>query len=178
MYSESFLPISRWSKFSNSLLAHSHKFSPKEDPLLSSLPLKRFSTFSSFFSLFLEGKIMSSKSKSSIKSRRDRSVPEGFSSQHVGVVPKVEFSAEPIDPEEVDAWRTAMGEVKRPVPVVWVPPLFKTNPVAGCPSRSCPNGLAAIRHFCRISESVEFCLPEDGEVAQSPPEGYFMCYET
>ncbi|KAH0858865.1 hypothetical protein HID58_087126, partial [Brassica napus] len=62
----------------------------------------------------LDDQIMSSKSKSSIKSRRDRSVPEGFSSQHVGVVPKVEFSAEPIDPEEVDAWRTAMGEVKRP----------------------------------------------------------------
>ena len=99
MYSESFLPISRWSKFSNSLLAHSHKFSHKEDPLLSSLPLKDFQPFPLFYSLFfLEGKIMSSKKKSSTKSRRDRSVHEGSSSQHVGVVPKVEFPAERIDP--------------------------------------------------------------------------------
>ncbi|KAH0893069.1 hypothetical protein HID58_055498 [Brassica napus] len=62
---------------------------------------------------------MSSKRKSSTKSRRDRSVPEGSSSHHVGVVPKVEISAESIDPEEVDAWRTAMGEVKPPTSVVW-----------------------------------------------------------
>ncbi|KAF2589212.1 hypothetical protein F2Q70_00038981 [Brassica cretica] len=121
---------------------------------------------------------MSSKRKSSTKSRHDRSLLEGSSSQYVGVVPKVEFPAEPIDPEEVDAWRTTMGEVKPPIPVVWVPPPLKTNPVAGCPSRSCPNGLAAIRRFCRIPESVKFRLPEGGEVAQSPPEGYFTCYET
>ncbi|KAL0815623.1 hypothetical protein Bca101_072067 [Brassica carinata] len=88
---------------------------------------------------------MCSKRKSSTKSRHDRSVPDGSSSRHVDVIPKVEFPAEPTDSEEVDAWRTAMGEVKPPIPVVWVPPPFKTNPVAGCPSRSCPNGLVAIR---------------------------------
>uniref|UniRef100_A0A0D3BGX9 Uncharacterized protein n=1 Tax=Brassica oleracea var. oleracea TaxID=109376 RepID=A0A0D3BGX9_BRAOL len=118
------------------------------------------------------------KRKSSTKSRRGHSVPEGSSSQHVGVVPKVEFPAEPVDPEDVDAWRTAIEKVKPPVPVVWVPPPFKTNPVAGCPSRSCPNGLAAIRRFCKIPKSVEFRLPKGGEVVQSPPEGYFTCYET
>ena len=48
----------------------------------------------------------------------------------------------------------------------------------GCPSKSCPNGLAAIRSFCRVPELVEFHLPETGEVAGSPPEGYFMCHET
>ncbi|XP_013628304.1 PREDICTED: uncharacterized protein LOC106334547 [Brassica oleracea var. oleracea] len=47
----------------------------------------------------------------------------------------------------------------------------------GCPSKSCPNGLAAIRSFCRVPELVEFHLPETGEVAGSPPEGYFTCYE-
>uniref|UniRef100_A0A0D3CEN5 Uncharacterized protein n=1 Tax=Brassica oleracea var. oleracea TaxID=109376 RepID=A0A0D3CEN5_BRAOL len=107
-----------------------------------------------------------------VSSRPFRSVPDGSSSQHVGVVPKVEFSA-----ESIDAYWTARGEVKPTLPVLWVPPPFKTNPVAGCPSRSYPNGLAAITHFCRILESVEFRLPEGGEVAQSPPEGSFTCYE-
>ena len=120
---------------------------------------------------------MSSKRKSSTKSRRDRSVPEGSSSNHVRVVPKVEISAESIDPEDVDAWRTGMGEVKPATSVIWVPPSFKPNHVPGCPSMRCPNGLAAIRHSCKIPESVEFRLPESGEVALSPPEGYFTCYE-
>ena len=120
---------------------------------------------------------MSSKRKSSTKSRRDHSVSEGSSSQHVGVVPKAEFPAEPIDPEEVDAWRTATGELIPPTHVLWIPSNFKPNPVPGCPSMSCPNGLAAIRHSCKISESVEFRLPDSGEVALSPPEGYFTCYE-
>ncbi|KAF3585938.1 hypothetical protein F2Q69_00029177 [Brassica cretica] len=120
---------------------------------------------------------MLSKRKSSTKSRCDRSVPNGSSSQHVSVVPKVEFSADSINPEEMDAYWTARGEVKPPIAVLWAPPRFKTNPMAGYPSRSCPNGLAAIRRFCRILESVEFCIPEGGELAQSPPEGYFTCYE-
>ncbi|KAG2270531.1 hypothetical protein Bca52824_065086 [Brassica carinata] len=120
---------------------------------------------------------MLSKRKSSTKSRCDRSVPNGSSSQHVSVVPKVEFSADSIDPEEMDAYWTARGEVKPPIAVLWAPPPFKTNPMAGYPSRSCPNGLAAIRRFCRIPESVEFRIPEGGEHAQSPPEGYFTCYE-
>ncbi|KAF3583458.1 hypothetical protein F2Q69_00028377 [Brassica cretica] len=121
--------------------------------------------------------IMFSKRKSSTKSRCDRSVPDGSSSQHVGVVPKVEFSDDSINPEEIDAYWMARGEVKPTLPVLWVPPPFKTNPVAGCPSRGCPNGLAAIRRFCRIPESVEFRLPEGGVVAQSPPRCYFTCYE-
>ncbi|KAG2275513.1 hypothetical protein Bca52824_058068 [Brassica carinata] len=100
---------------------------------------------------------MFSKRKSSTKSRCDRSVPDGSSSQHVGVVPKVEFSTDSIDPEEIDAYWTARGEVKPPLPVLWVPPPFKTNPVAGCPSMSFPNGLAAIR-LCWLSLSVGLLL--------------------
>ncbi|KAF3561277.1 hypothetical protein DY000_02016618 [Brassica cretica] len=110
-------------------------------------------------------------------SLHDLFVSDGSSWQHVDVMPKVEFSADSIDPEEVDAYWTARGEVKPPVSGLWVPSPFKANPVAGCPSRICPNGLAAIRRFCRVSESVEFRLPEAGEVALSPPEGYFTCYE-
>ncbi|KAF3554947.1 hypothetical protein F2Q69_00013743 [Brassica cretica] len=60
---------------------------------------------------------------------------------------------------------------------LWVPSPFKTNHVAGCLSKSCPNGPAAIRRFCRVPDSVEFRLPEAGEVACDPPEGYFTCYE-
>ncbi|KAF3571728.1 hypothetical protein F2Q69_00059280 [Brassica cretica] len=67
---------------------------------------------------------MFSKRKSSTKSCHDRSVPDGSSSQHVDVIPKVGFPAEPIDSEEVDAWRTAMDEMKPHVPVVLVPPPF------------------------------------------------------
>ncbi|CDY23705.1 BnaC01g24160D [Brassica napus] len=74
---------------------------------------------------------MLSKRKPSTKSRCDRSIPDGSNSQHVGVVPKVEFSADSIDHEEVDAYWTARGEVKPPVPVLWVPAPFKTNHVAG-----------------------------------------------
>ena len=120
---------------------------------------------------------MSSSRKSSTKSHHDRSVPDGSSLQHVDVVPKVEFSAGSIDPEEVNAYWVGRGEVKPPVPGLWVPSPFKANPVAGCPSRGCPNGLAAIRRFCRVPELVEFRLPEAGEVALSPPEGNFTCYE-
>ena len=114
---------------------------------------------------------MSSRKKSSTKPHHDRSVPDGSSSGHVDVMPKVDFLADSIDPEEIDAYWAARGEVKPPVPGLWVPSPFKANLVAGCPSRSCPNGLAAIRRFCRVSESVEFRLPEAGEVALSPPEG-------
>ncbi|KAF2612104.1 hypothetical protein F2Q70_00011388 [Brassica cretica] len=107
---------------------------------------------------------MSSKRKSSTKSRHDRSVPDGSSSQHDDFVPKVEFSADSIDPQEIDLYWAARGEVKPPVPGLWVPSPLKTNLVAGCPSKSCPNGLAAIRHFCRVPKSVEFRLPEMGKL--------------
>ncbi|KAF3523095.1 hypothetical protein F2Q69_00048246 [Brassica cretica] len=52
-----------------------------------------------------------------------------------------------------------------------------TSPVGGCSSKSCPNGLAAIRSFCRVPELVEFLLPEAGEVVGSLTDGYFTCYE-
>ncbi|CAG7875772.1 unnamed protein product [Brassica rapa] len=120
---------------------------------------------------------MLSKRKSSTKSRCDRSVPNGSSSQHVRVVPKVEFSADSIDPEEIDAYWTAKGEVKPPIAVLWAPPPFKTNPMAGYPSRSCPNGLAAIRRFCRIPESVEFRIPEVSASFYPVPEGLLTVRE-
>ncbi|KAF3501301.1 hypothetical protein F2Q69_00043557 [Brassica cretica] len=90
---------------------------------------------------------MLSKRKSSTKSRCDRFIPHGSNSQHVGVVRKVEFSVDSINPEEINEYWTARGEVKPPVHVLWIPKL------------------------------VEFRLPKGGEVAQFLLEGYFTCYE-
>ncbi|KAF2588317.1 hypothetical protein F2Q70_00038552 [Brassica cretica] len=120
---------------------------------------------------------MTSRRKTSNKSRSDRSASDVPSSQHDNVVPKVEFVEYSIDPEEVKGYWAAMGHVELPKPVIWHPSRFRVNPVDDCPSMSCLNGLDAIRSFCRVSESVEFCLPVAGEVAESPPDGYFTCFE-
>ncbi|KAF2559815.1 hypothetical protein F2Q68_00016895 [Brassica cretica] len=120
---------------------------------------------------------MTSRRKSSSKSRRGRSVPDGSSLQHENIAPKVEFSDHSIDPEEIDAYWTASGEPKNPTHGTWRTAPFRANPMEGCPSRSCPNGLDAIRSFCKFMESVEFRLPVAGEFAESPPNGYFTCFE-
>ncbi|KAF2564937.1 hypothetical protein F2Q70_00017406 [Brassica cretica] len=115
--------------------------------------------------------------KASTKSHHDRSVPNGCSSQYDNIAPKVEFVEHSIDPEEANAYWVARGNLKPPRPGTWHPHPFHVDPVEGCLSRSCPNGLAAIRSFCRVPESVEFHLPVAGEVAESPPDGYFTCFE-
>ncbi|KAF2607251.1 hypothetical protein F2Q68_00044027 [Brassica cretica] len=120
---------------------------------------------------------MTSRRKASNKSRRDRSASDGSSSQHDNVVPKVEFAEHSIDPEEVNGYWATMGHVELPIPGMWYPAPFRVNPVDDCPSRSCPNGLDAIQSFCGVPESVEFRLPVAGEVAESPPDGYFTCFE-
>ena len=120
---------------------------------------------------------MTSRKKAFSKSRGDRSDPGGSSSRRENVAPKVEFSDHSIDPEERDAYWAARGKRKHPRPGIWHPARFRANPVDGCPSSSCPNGLDAIRSFCRVLESVEFRLPVAGEVAESPPDGYFTCFE-
>ncbi|WZZ35120.1 hypothetical protein YC2023_018521 [Brassica napus] len=120
---------------------------------------------------------MTSRRKPSSKSRGDRSVPGGSSSRDGNVAPKVEFSDHSIDPEYRDTYWTTRGEPKHRPPGIWHPALFRANPVEGCPSSSCPNGLDAIRGFCKVQEWVEFRLPVAGEVAESPPDGYFTCFE-
>ena len=97
---------------------------------------------------------MFSRRKASTKSRHGRSIPDDSSSQHDDVVPKVELTEHLVDPEEAEAYWAARGEVKPPRPWTWTPPLFRADPVDGCPSKSCPNGLAAIQSFCRISSFV------------------------
>ncbi|KAF2604792.1 hypothetical protein F2Q70_00025806 [Brassica cretica] len=93
------------------------------------------------------------------------------------VAPKVEFSDHSIDPEECNSYWTARGEPKHPPPGIWRPAPFRANPVDGYPSSSCLNGLDAIRSFCRVPALVEFRLPVVEEVVESPPDGYFTCFE-
>ncbi|KAF2557427.1 hypothetical protein F2Q68_00016791 [Brassica cretica] len=95
---------------------------------------------------------MYSRKKASTKSHRHSSAPDNSSSQHDDVAPKVEFAEHSVGPEEAEAYWAARGE-------------------------SCPNGISAVRSFCRTPELVEFRLPEPGEVSGYPPEGYFRCYE-
>ncbi|KAH0898876.1 hypothetical protein HID58_048444, partial [Brassica napus] len=102
----------------------------------------------------------------------DRSVPDDSSSQYGNIAPKVEFAE-----HSADAYWVARGNVKPPRPGIWHTHLYRANPVEGCPSRSCPNGLAASWSFCRVPESVEFRLPVAGEVVESPTDGYFTCFE-
>ncbi|KAG2305276.1 hypothetical protein Bca4012_064338 [Brassica carinata] len=74
---------------------------------------------------------MSSRRKTSTKSCHYRSVPDGSSSQHNNVIPKVEFEAHSIDREEIEAYWVARGVVKPPRPEMWTPPPFRANPVMG-----------------------------------------------
>ncbi|KAF2597033.1 hypothetical protein F2Q68_00010538 [Brassica cretica] len=110
--------------------------------------------------------------KAFTKSRHDHSVPDDSSSQYGNIAPKVEFAE-----HSADAYWVARGNVKPPRPGIWHTHLYRANPVEGCSSRSCPNGLAASWSFCRVPESVEFRLPVAGEVAESPTDGYFTCFE-
>ncbi|KAF3555536.1 hypothetical protein F2Q69_00013431 [Brassica cretica] len=105
------------------------------------------------------------------------SINGGSSTRHGNVAPKVEFSDHSIDPEERDSYWTAKGEPKHHPPGIWCPASFCANPVEGFLSSSCPNGLDAIRSFCKVPESVEFRLPVVGEVAESLPDGYLTCFE-
>ncbi|KAL0722981.1 hypothetical protein Bca4012_037580 [Brassica carinata] len=111
------------------------------------------------------------------KSGRDCFVANGYSSQFNDAVPKVEFEIPSVDPEDAAAYWEACGGLKPARAGLWTPPPFIPNHEADCPSKSCSNGLTSIRYFCRVPESVHFCLPEPGEDASSPPEGYFTCFE-
>ncbi|KAG2329926.1 hypothetical protein Bca52824_001106 [Brassica carinata] len=82
---------------------------------------------------------MSSRRKSSSKSHRDCFVSGGSSSHFSEAVPKVEFEIPSADPEEEEAYWKENCVVKASRPGIWNPRSFQSNPLEGCPSRSCPN---------------------------------------
>lgn len=107
----------------------------------------------------------------------DRCGPKGTNSQSHVVVPKEEFSLPLVDSEDVEAYWAAGGETRPTKPGTWVPPTFRANRIAGCPSLVCPNDLDSIREFCQVPDAVEFRLPVAGEGEKDAPDGFYTCYD-
>ncbi|XP_013633428.1 PREDICTED: uncharacterized protein LOC106339173 [Brassica oleracea var. oleracea] len=79
--------------------------------------------------------------------------------------------------EETREYRAALSVADIPPPDFWVPRRGTLPRSNECPSASNARSLRKFQNSRLIPDSVQFCLPEWGQDAETPTSGYFTCYE-
>ena len=80
--------------------------------------------------------------------------PDILQTQQGEIVPKVEFVAHSVDPDEADTYWSPTCDMKDPPTELWYHPKGRYHQVEGCPSKSCPVYLDIIRRFYHVPNTV------------------------